>query len=110
MNWTPITFEELKIEISNGEHKMDQNLLDFWNKIKTVPKKWSEAEYGDEGNGFWVVAKFKNLVVYYNDIEEGFNISEFKYEGEIQEYGAEQDELNFAIYKLVELKNYLFLS
>lgn len=38
MNWTPITFEELKILISNGEHNMDQNLLDFWDKIKTVPK------------------------------------------------------------------------
>ncbi|MEN5195496.1 hypothetical protein [Sphingobacterium faecium] len=51
MKWTPITFEELSIEISKGEDSMDQDDLDFWMKIKTVPEKWSEAEYGDEGNG-----------------------------------------------------------
>lgn len=103
MNWEPISFEELSTEISKGENDMKTELLNFWNKVKINPIKWSEHEYGDDGNGFWVVAKYKNLVLYYNDIEEGFNISEFENEGEIKEYYAEQDELYFAVLKLSRL-------
>lgn len=103
MNWKPITFTELSDEILNGEKQMNPKHFTFWNEIKINPKKWSEDEYGNEGNGFWVVAKFKNLVVYYNDIEDGFNISDFKEEGKIENYCAEQDELNIAILKLSKL-------
>ncbi|WP_435522465.1 hypothetical protein [Chryseobacterium indoltheticum] len=44
--------------------------------------------------------------MYYNDIEEGFNISEFEKDGEIKEYGAEQDELQIALIKLRKLIEY----
>jgi hypothetical protein len=103
MSWEPITFEELSFEISKREIDMESNLFDFWNKVKITPVKWSEDEYGKEGNGFWVVAKYKNFVLYYNDIEEGFNISEFESEGKIKEYCAEQDELRISVLKLSKL-------
>ena len=105
MNWEPITFDELSNEILKGEIQMNPKHLKFWNEIKINPKKWNEDEYGNEGNVFWVVAKFKNLVVYYNDIEEGFNISDFIEEGKIENYYAEQDELNIAILKLLKLES-----
>ncbi len=100
MEWTPITLDELSFEILKGEKAINHELLKFWNIIKIKPIKWIENEYGNEGNGFWVVGIFKDLVLYYNDIEEGFNISNFKQEGKIENYYAEQDELQFAILKL----------
>ncbi|MGO4710442.1 hypothetical protein AB4Y90_15340 [Chryseobacterium sp. 2TAF14] len=98
MTWEPITSEELFLEISKGEKEMSAEHLKFWNEIKFKPTKWIEQEFEDEG--FWAVAKYKNLVIYYNDVEEGFNISEFEKEGCIKEYGSEQDELHHALIKL----------
>lgn len=106
MIWEPITSEELSLEISKGEKEMSLENFQFWNEIKFTPIKWAEHEFGDEGEGFWAVAKYKNFVLYYNDIEEGFNISEFGKEGEIKEYGAEQDELQIALIKLRKLIEY----
>lgn len=100
MIWKPITFEELSLEISKGEKEMSPENFQFWNEIKFIPTKWTEHEFGDEDGGFWAIAKYKNFVLYYNDIEEGFNISEFENEGKIKEYRAEQDELQFALIKL----------
>lgn len=106
MNWDPITLEELSLEISKGEKEMSPENFQFWNEIKFTPTKWTEHEFGNEGEGFWAVAKYKNLVLYYNDIEEGFNISEVEKDGEIKEYGAEQDELQYALIKLKKLFEY----
>ena len=106
MIWEPITSEELSLEISKGEKEMSSANFQFWNEIKFTPTKWAEYEFGDEGGGFWAVAKYKNFVLYYNDIEEGFNISEFEKDREIKEYGAEQDELQFALIKLRKLIEY----
>lgn len=106
MIWQPITSEELSLEISKGEKEMSLENFQFWNEIKFTPTKWTEHKFGDEGGGFWAVAKYKNFVLYYNDIEEGFNISEFEKEREIKEYGAEQDELQFALIKLRKLIEY----
>ena len=103
MIWEPITLEELSLEILNGENKMNAEIFSFWNSIKITPIKWIEHELGDEGGGFWAVAKYKNFVLYYNDIEEGFNISEFEREGEIKEYYAEQDELQHSLIKFKKL-------
>lgn len=84
---------------------MTDNQLVIWNEITTKPKKWTEEEYGKEGGGFWVIAIDGNEVIWYNDIEEGFNISNFTAEGEIDEYGAELDELQWAINKLKRYNN-----
>lgn len=106
MIWEPITFEELSFEISKGQKEMSPENFLFWNEIKFTPTKWTEHEFGDESGGFWAVAKYKNFILYYNDIEDGFNISEFEKDGEIKEYGAEQDELQFALIKLKKWVEY----
>jgi len=80
-----------------GESKLDGEPLNFWKLIKIPPQKWQEMEYGSEGGGFWVVAIFGNAVVYYNDIEEGFNLSPYDTYGHISEYGCEQSELDWIV-------------
>ena len=98
--WTPISLIELKESISRGESKLDGEPLNFWKLIKIPPQKWQETEYGNEGGGFWVVAIFGNAVVFYNDIEEGFNVSTYQTFGHISEYWCEQNELDWIV-KLV---------
>ncbi len=104
--WTPITLNKLEEYILRGELELEGELLNFWNLIKTTPQKWQESEYGEEGGGFWVVAIFGKEVIYYNDIEEGFNISPYENFCHIKEYWCNQSELNWTIRGLYErIKN-----
>jgi hypothetical protein len=61
--------------------------------IKIVSEKWIEQEYGTECGGFWAVGLMGKQVVWYNDIEEGFNVSPFSNYGTIDGYDAEEFEL-----------------
>lgn len=82
---------------------MHGEVLNFWERIKIAPVKWIETDFGKEGNGFWVVAICGKRVIWYNDIEEGFNISHYDVQGEIGEYHCEQDELSWAVLKLFDI-------
>lgn len=77
----------------------DQRRL--WEKIRIPLAKWQLHPWGDVGNGFWVVAVIGQTVVWYNDIEEGFNRSLFSSAGEIGEYQCNDDELQWTIGKLL---------
>lgn len=50
-----------------------------------------------------MVALIGNTVVWYNDIEEGFNRSRYSRYGSIDEYWCNQDELELAIEALPKL-------
>jgi len=95
--WSPVSLKQLEKLIAHGESELQGELLAFWNSVKIKPEKWEEKEYGKEGGGFWVVAVAGNEIIYYNDIEEGFNISHFETHGQIKEYWCNQTELNYAV-------------
>lgn len=99
--WQPITLSELQKLIRATEQKLEGNLLSFWQSIKTDPVKWQEKNYGTEGGGFWVVAIYHHQIIWYNDIEEGFNLSHFTTPGHIDEYSCNQDELLWVLRRLV---------
>lgn len=103
MIWTPITVEEIFDIIHSTENDLHGDLLNFWDLIKIDPEKWTEEEYGKEGGGFWVVGLIGRKVIYYNDIEEGFNISDYTVYGTIDEYICNQDDLHIAILNLYNL-------
>src|SRR5436309_15299231 len=99
--WTPISLDELNAMMLSHQKEMDEKELRFWNLIKITPEKWIKENYGDEGSGFWAVGIVGSLVLWYNDIEEGFNISSYTSFGKIDEYACNQDELNFTIKGLI---------
>jgi hypothetical protein len=74
--------------------------LKFWEYIKIKPEKWQEETMGKEGGGFWVVAIIGKSVIYYNDIEEGYNFSSFTTYGDIDTYNCSQMELHEMIESL----------
>jgi hypothetical protein len=101
--WIPITLEELNSMMLDDETLMDEQELRLWDIIRITPQKWSEDGYGKKGGGFWVVGIIGSQVVWYNDIEDGFNISSYSSFGKIDEYVCNQDELWFTIKKLIQL-------
>lgn len=103
MTWTPITIDKVYDLILETEKDLNGDLLNFWELIKICPEKWNEETYGKEGNGFWVVGLIGKKVIYYNDIEGGFNISDYKSYGTIENYFCNQDKLIWTVSQLFEL-------
>jgi hypothetical protein len=101
--WKPIELNELYDEILKTESDLNGDLLNFWQLIKIDPEKWSEPQFGNEGGGFWVVAICGRKVIWYNDIEEGFNISYYKEYGKMIGYYCNQDELRWSVTRLFNL-------
>ncbi|WP_334125706.1 hypothetical protein [Empedobacter brevis] len=99
-DWISFPKRELMMEIYLGEQNMEEELLLFWNKIKLSPEFWKCSDIIEEN--FWVIAQYQHYIIWYNDIEEGFNLSRFKTNGQILEYAASNNELSFTI---KELKN-----
>ncbi len=90
MIWSAITYLELQKEIQAAEKELPCTLSNFWNFIRIEPEKWAEKKYGEEGNGFWVVAIMGKQIIWYNDIEDGFNVSSYSSYGLIEEYACSQ--------------------
>lgn len=101
--WTPISLEELNEIMLAHQAQMNDKELGLWELIKIEPQKWSEEEYGVEGGGFWAVGIFGKSVLWYNDIEGGFNISSHSSPGKIGEYACSQNELYFTIRGILRL-------
>ncbi|TGK19024.1 hypothetical protein [Leptospira stimsonii] len=106
MDWEPISIDDLFVRIRNSEERLRSELLNFWNLIQIYPTKWQERSYGKEGGGFWVVAIIGEYVIWFNDIEDGFNISRYKEYGEIREYWCNQDELHISVEQVYSLIRY----
>jgi hypothetical protein len=97
MDWTPITEAKLWDLILAAEARMEPQESKLWECVRIEPQKWQEPTYGVEGGGFWVVAIIGNTVIWYNDIEDGFNQSSYSAFGTIGEYWCDQDELEHTL-------------
>jgi hypothetical protein len=76
---------------------MSPELRRLWQAIRIAPEKWKQLPYGEQGAGFWAVALIGRTVIWYNDIEEGFNRSRYSAYGTIEDYWCNQDELELTV-------------
>jgi hypothetical protein len=97
VDWQPITEAALRKRIAQGVKRMDARARRLWDAIRIEPEKWQLPPYGDAGGGFWVVAIVGRSVVWYNDIEEGFNRSRYSAYGRIDDYWRNDDELEVTV-------------
>ncbi|WP_421780833.1 hypothetical protein [Kiloniella litopenaei] len=86
--------------INSAEEKLSSKEARLWETIKIIPQKWQEKSYGQAGGGFWVVAIYGTSILWYNDIEHGFNISQYKTYGTIEEYYCEQAKLEDVVLQI----------
>jgi len=93
MNWQSISEVEIWNSINECYARMSQTQKRLWDVIKITPEKWDQNPWGAPGNGFWAVAIIGDCVIWYNDIELGFNRSKYLTFGEIEEYFCNQDNL-----------------
>lgn len=87
-------FSEIKNHIENLEYLFDEDEKNFWDFIKIKPEIWVDATYGE----FWALAIFGKNVLYYNHIEDGYQISSYKEYGKIN--GTNGSQMDF--YRLVQ--------
>ena len=106
MALNPISSDTIINLIAEDEAKMEQDTRAWWKTIKIIPEKWSQVSYPNKGIEFWVVGLAGKTAIYYNDIEEGFNISGFKTYGHLDDTGYEQDELQWTMIKLFKSRNF----
>ncbi len=99
--WQPISEDDLLPLIATAEAAMAPPALALWERVRIQPVKWALPPWGDMGGGFWVVAVVGQECVWYNDIEDGFNVSRFETTGRIADYWCSQSELHHTLPELV---------
>lgn len=102
MDWSPVTKQELVNEMEASRKRMSDTQGRFWKAVRIEPEKWQQHPFGDQGGGFWVVGLVGRSALWYNDIEEGFNLTRYSKWGQIDEYGAEQDQLEWLLGKMLD--------
>jgi hypothetical protein len=98
-NWEPISLDSINKLLTEELGEATPEGREFFARTSVPPVKWQLSPWGDPGGGFWVVAVMDDRVLWYNDIEEGFNVSRFTEPGSIPatEYWCNQDELQWAL-------------
>jgi hypothetical protein len=99
--WQPVSKAEIWDKINAAETRMSVSQHRFWSPIQIQPEKWLQHPYGDQGDGFWVVGIIDRIVVWFNDIEDGFNCSGYRQYGVIEDYLCNQDELEITVQQLL---------
>jgi len=94
--------DELNAILADQLQECSPDQQSFFTQVAGRPAKWQQSPWGNAGGGFWVVAIRDGRVLWYNDIEHGFNVSRFVTTGIIpdSEYWCNQDELRWALPRL----------
>lgn len=101
--WTSITEDELLDKVNFAWARMTPSQRSFWTAIRLKPEQWRQSPCGDLGAGFWIVAVMGQQIVWYNDVEEGFNRSNYTTSGEFTDYRCELYELEHVIQHLIAM-------
>ena len=105
IEWEPISEPALLARIAQCQARMSESEGRLWEAVRIRLEKWHQHPYGDQGGGFWVVGLIGTTVIWYNDIEEGFNRSGFSTFGTIDDYWCNHDELEITLQYLMNALN-----
>jgi len=97
MSWSAITESEILGLIADAYQRMSPGQRAFWEQIAIYPEKWQQHPYGDLGGGFWVAAIMGRQIIWYNDIEGGWNSSTYSVYGTFTDYWCNQDKLEWSV-------------
>jgi len=98
--WRPLGEAALWDLINDGMAEFSASESRFYEAIRVQPEKWCLEPWSQAGGGFWVVGVIGRTVLWYNDIEDGFNSSAYEKYGFIRDYWCDQDEFALSVRKL----------
>jgi hypothetical protein len=89
MSWKPITKEELEKELESQCSQLSKEERSYFNAIR-VPLEPAKIERWGNLETVYIVAKKGSTIIFYEDVEEGFEISKLDKKGIVSEYGVNQ--------------------
>ena len=94
--WQPATIDEVTEIIQEDLASCDSEQLQAFNRYRVQPYAAPINRYGNQETVI-IVAQRENEVVYWEDIDEGFNVSPIDKDGTILEHWCNQDQLGHAL-------------
>lgn len=101
MEWHSATVDEVKKIVRDDLAECDEAQLVAFKRFAVEPYVAPILRYGEMENAV-VVARRGHEVIYWEDVEEGFNLSPLAPDGQILEHLCNQDELGFALNAWIE--------
>jgi hypothetical protein len=100
-DWQPATIEEVQQIVVRDLKDCDAEQLAAFEKYRVEPFSAPIVRYG-QTERVVVVARNGDQVIYYEDVEDGFNVSPISPDGRVLEHWCNQDELRFALNAWIE--------
>jgi hypothetical protein len=95
-DWQPATIEEVNEIVARDLKDCDAEQLAAFDKYRVAPFSAPIIRYG-QAESVVVVARNGDQVVYYEDVEDGFQVSPIRPDGRVLEHWCNQNELRFAL-------------
>jgi hypothetical protein len=96
MEWKPASIEAVKKIVHEDLANCDDEQVTVFRRYEVEPYLAQITRYGETGKVV-VIARNGEEVMYWEDFEEGFNVSPIGTDGRILEHWCTQDELRFAL-------------
>jgi hypothetical protein len=96
MEWKPASVEEVMTIVERHLANCDDEQLAIFRRYGVEAHLAPIFRYGEETTVV-VVARKEEEVIYWEDIEEGFNVSPINESGRILEHSCNQDELRHSL-------------
>ena len=94
--WEPISATELEELVNKQLNDCGPELIAVFERYKVNPFRAPIDRYGREEHVF-VVARKGDEVMYFEDVEDGFNLSPISTDGKILEHWCNHDDLKYAL-------------
>lgn len=94
--WTPATIDQVMVHVRRDLDLCDSQQLSAFRQYGVEPYPAPIIRYGSRESVI-VVARNDNQVIYWEDVEEGFNVSPVDETGKIFEHSCNQDPLGNAL-------------
>jgi hypothetical protein len=101
MEWRPATIADVKNILETDLAKCDDQQVAAYRRYSVEPHFAAIARFG-KIDKVVVVAENSGHAIYWEDVEEGFNISPLGPDGVIRERSCSQDELGHALNYWIE--------
>jgi len=100
-DWHPATIPEVNEIVAKDLKACDSEQLAVFDKYRVEPFSAPIVRYG-QTESVVVVARKGDQVIYWEDVEDGFNVSPISPDGQVLEHWCNQDELRFALNAWIE--------